>query len=346
MAIVKTGYTRYESYGAFEQESAFGTALIDSTNFIAFEGINGAVPVFSPVQYLDKSVKPVGKNIIDIDDFYTNEYGQIHTVEIPEFIGATDVLAHMIYAVTQGSVAEGVSTPYVKTFTLNGAVNPDFSSNAGYFFTLLIKSPMASFSQKLTSCVMQNLNINFSSDNGGRATCSGTAISGVGYTGTSNPSGTNSISTVVAPNYNDSTAATLVINSLDMVWYSFNISIEASYAMVWQAGAAVNYVFGAGGNEGGLKVTATARVKYDSNSDTLLNSKGTDANATVFTLSDNTTVGYFKLNCDNTFIEEVTKNVGDEGELQTLDLSLNFANDYSATEYTTLEIADGIDQTW
>lgn len=346
MAIVKTGYTRYESYGAFEQESTFGTALADSTNFIVFEGLNGAVPVFSPTQYLDKSVKPVGKNVIDIDDFYTNEYGQIHTVELPEFVGASDVLANMLYAVTQGSVSEAVGSPYVKTFTLNGAVNPDFSSNAGYFFTLLVKSPMASFSQKLTSCVLQNLNINFSADNGGRAICSGTAITGVGYSGTSNPSGSNAISTVTAPNFNDSNAATLVINSLDMVWYSFNISIEASYAMVWQSGAAVNYVFGAGGNEGGLKIMAEAVVKYDSNSDVLLNSKGTDANATVFTIGQNSAAGYFKLNCDNTFIEEVTKNVGDEGELQTLNLTLNFASDYSATEYTTIEVADGVDQTW
>lgn len=340
MAIVKTGTHRYESFVAFAEESTFQTAITDGSNFTKFDIVDGDAPSFNPDQFTDYEQRNSGVNMADLEDYYMTENGLWQRYTIPSFIAPADVLAHMVYAATQ-TVSEAVGDPFLKTYSMQGATDPDFSSDAGYFFTLLIKSPFASFSQKLTSCILESLTITFSPENGGRCMATGTAITGSGYTGTSNPSGTNSFSTVGIPSFHDTTAATLTVNSLDLVWNSFSITITNNLGYLgYSSGNAQNYKIIS------QKVTATANVKYDSNSDVFLNNKGTDINALVFTIGQNSADPHFNVSTTDTWLTNVTANRGDDNTVQSLDLSMDLLIDVSATNYVVFLVADGVDQTW
>ena len=341
MAVNKLGFAKTDSYIAFGQETTFGTALSDAAAMTILD-TNGDAPSFQPSAFVDDGIRNRGKNIIDKSDYYTAENGQFHRYNIPEFVAPADVLAHFLYGAAQ-SVTESATTPFSKTYTLNGSVNPDFSSSGGYFASLLIKSPMSSFSQKLTSCVMESLKIKFDRTGGdGRISVSGTALTGRGYTGTSNPSGTHSFSSVAIPTAFDSTAATLSLDGLDMVWYSAEIDITNKFDFVGltTSGFADNYKLLE------QKVSANFSVKYDANSDVLLNlSNSLVSAAHILTIGSASAAGYFKFDANDALYRDISIDRGGD-VVQKVNLAMDFAIDSGASQNIVFTVVDGVDQAW
>ena len=68
MAISQTYYAGTEAYLGFAEESTFGTAIADSSNFVLFEPFDGNVPYFNPTFFLDDQIKASGKNMVDVGD--------------------------------------------------------------------------------------------------------------------------------------------------------------------------------------------------------------------------------------------------------------------------------------
>lgn len=336
MAIVKTGHINTDKYLAFAAESTFGTAIADNVVFSKFQLLGNVVPSFTPVQYVDKTRLNRGKNMASVGDAYMTTNAQIQRYEIPEFLVPINNLTQFLYGVCQ-NVSENASTPFVKTYTMDGSVDPDFSSDEGFFFTLLIAAPIASESQKLTSCVFEKLTVKFSPDHGGRAVCSGTVISMAGYTMTSNPTATNVYTSVTPPNFHNSTS-TLSIGSQDLVYEEMETTIETSYDWIgYNAGICENMKITS------QKVTFRAVAKYDSNSDIILRSTGTDIGALAFNIGTNAATGYFSLASPETWIDDV-KEVESEDGVNKLEISGDCM--LSASSGPVVEAADAVDRSW
>lgn len=339
MATDKIGFPSYDSYVAFAEEATFGTAIADGSNFNIIKLVDNNVPGFVPEQYLDDTIKNEQKNIADENNYYKDEGGLWQRYQIPNFYADSGTLAHMLYAVTQ-TVSEAADGAYLKTYTMNGATKPDFSSNAGYFFTLLVEEPMASFAKKLTSCVVDNLTISISPDNGGRAIASASVITGKGYLGTSNPSGTNAYPTNAVVDFFNATS-TLTINSLDCVFYNVTFNIQTMYDFTGHTGNyAENYTIV------GQKVTGTTTVKFDANTDVFSNSKGTNVGAFDFDIGSSDTEGFFAFDSGDAFLRNVSYDRGGTDSVQKLILEWDFPNDYSASSYSVFRVADGTDRSW
>jgi hypothetical protein len=339
MATVKTAHGRYESYIAVAEESTFGTAVADNAAMKKLDVIGGNTPSFNPEYYEDSALRNAGKNIVDIDHYYSTSNGLWQRYQIPDFIAPADILAEFLYAAVQ-TVSEAGTSPYSKTYSLDGTTDPNFSSNQGYFMTVLVKHPQASESQKLTSCVVDNLRIRFSPDNGGRAVCSATVRTGKGWTATSNPTGTHSFSSVVAPNFHNSTS-TLTINGLDMVWYSLELNIQSRYDWIgYSNGVADNYKYL------GSTINVSAVVKYDSNSDAFLRSKASDINSLSLIIGSSGSAGYFSVQCNNTVLKDVTTDTGDDETVEKLNLEMELMLKASASDTIDFAITDGVDHAW
>jgi len=339
MAVVTTAHSSLEASAGFLAETTFKTAQADSSNFTLFEFVGGSIPAFQPSYDSDTTRKNDGNTTMDVDDFFYTSNGVWQTLSLPDFYASSDVLANMLYAVCQ-TVSEGVGSPYVKTYTLNGSVDPDFSSDAGYFFTYLENGPIASESQKITSCVVDELQIKVGPDNQGRVVCSANLRSGGGFTQTANPSGTNAISAIAKPTFHHSTQ-TLTVDSQDLIVDGgATIRIATEYAWVgYNSGNAENY-----------KVTAQnlfldVNVKYDANSDQLRRSIGSDVNTTTLTLGTNAAAGYLMVTSANTRLLSAEP-VYSGSEVISMDLQLQLTSDHSASEHASIEVADGVDQAW
>lgn len=89
------------------------------------------------------------------------------------------------------NVVEGATTPFDKTFTIpvvGETQQPDFASNAGYFFTVFSRHPTDSRSRKLPDCITATLTI--SCEPSGKITFSSDMFGRGAIDPTSNPSGT------------------------------------------------------------------------------------------------------------------------------------------------------------
>lgn len=340
MATNKIGFPATDSYIMFAEESTFGTAIADNQNFHILQLVGNDVPAFIPNQYFDDTIKNRGKNIIASVDFYKSENGMFHSYSFPEFYANSQVLKHFLYGACQ-NVSEGSIAPYIATYTLDGTIKPDFSNNEGYFFTLLIKEPFASFSKKLTSCVFDELVIKISPDNGGRMILSGTIITGKGYTGTSNPSGTNTLNTTTIPNFFDQDAQYLTIGGRECIWYSAELHIKNTFDFT-------GYLAGLCQNLSLIRqqITANFTVKYDANTDDLLNSKGQDLGITQLIIGVGDAAGYFQFDSYHSLLRDISVERGGNDTVQKLNLTIEFANYYGTSNYIIFYCADNIDAGW
>ena len=339
MATIKPGVPSYDSYVARAEESTFGTAIADDQNFAMFKLLDNAVTGFVPEQYVDDSIKNKQKNMGDITDMYKSENGLWQRYQIPNFYATSSDLAHMLYGVTQ-IVTEGAAAQYVKTYTQAGATKPDFSTDAGYFFTLLVEEPFASFASKLTSCVLDNLTLSFSPDNGGRCIASASVLTGKGYIGTANPSGTNAYDITAVPSFFDATS-TLSISGVDCVFYNVSINYQTTYDFGGHSsGNAENYIVV------GQKVTGSVTIKFDTGTQAFKNSKGTTMGAFAFNIGTNAAPGYYSFVCNDSWCTGVAYDRGGTDTVQKLTLEFDFKNDLANTQYCVTEVADNVDAAW
>jgi hypothetical protein len=100
-------------------------------------------------------------------------------------------LTHFLAGFFQ-NVSEGATTPYAKTFTPH-ATQPDFTTDAGFFYSIFERDPVASRSGKMVDAIIASLTL--SCEEGGRLMYSAEFHGRGAVAETSNPSGTWTIST-------------------------------------------------------------------------------------------------------------------------------------------------------
>jgi hypothetical protein len=151
-----TIYSDELSRFGYSREATFGTPIADNGAFkelIVPRGvrIDPAVVKYDMDQNRDSRIFHLADSF---NDTFTN--GAIIT--IPEMICTKDRFADMLYACMQSRAAEGAAALYQKVFTMN-ASQPDFTANAGYFFTLGWRGPVTAKHIKVTSCIVRKMEI-------------------------------------------------------------------------------------------------------------------------------------------------------------------------------------------
>lgn len=342
MALQPEGYAQNQTYFAYLEQSTWGTAEADSADFNIFDILDGTPPTFSPEAFLRNEVKNTGRNVRDVTDVYYSEGYILQRVTLPPSLAHIDDLAFMLYGAAQ-AVSEDGTSPYAKTFTFDGDTNPAFSSGGGWFGTFLKKSPMASFSDKFHSCVLERLKISMNAlENGGLMLIEGTVLVGGGYVRTANPSGTNALSSLVVPNHKNSTASTLVLNGLDCCYYQAEVEIVNRFAPTCLSSGAINNIALQEQN-----ITGRVVVKYDSNTDVLKGLQGTNLSNSAWTIDSDTNVGYFNFSGgDGSFLKKVEEDYGGTDSIQKLILDFDFNTKESASSYPEFIVSDGVDRTW
>lgn len=342
MALQPLGYSQNQSYFAYIEQSTWGTAMADSSNFKIFDLLDGTPPTFSPEAFLRNETKNTGRNVRDVTDVYYSEGYILQRVTLPPSLAHIDDLAFMLYGAAQ-SVSEDGTTPFAKTFTFDGDTNPAFSSGGGWFGTFLKKSPLASFSDKFHSCVLERLKISMNAlENGGMMLIEGTVLVGGGYVRTANPSGTNALSSLVVPNHKNANESSLVIHSLDCCYYGAEIEIVNTFAPTCLSAGAINNIAILSQDIAGRFV-----VKYDSNTDVLKGLQGTNLTDLSWTIEQDTNVGYFNFSGgEGNFLKKVEEDYGGTDSIQKLILDFDFNTKESTTSYPEFIVTDGVDRTW
>ena len=144
----------------FAKESTFGTAIAVTA------GTNGWITLpTESMPSIDGDVSHEDLMLTDTDriqsstSIYTSTNNSIPTVKFStpyrrELAGY--LIAGAMQTASPGNVLN--TTPYAHTWTLN-TTQPDFTANAGYFYTVCLTGPIAGEDQLLTSCILSDLAI-------------------------------------------------------------------------------------------------------------------------------------------------------------------------------------------
>ena len=146
-----------EEWG-YAAETTFGTALADNTAFkrIKFpKGTKVEIPVVNTDMDTNRSVRQLATTDVHTD----NVTGPVK-ITVSEIIVHKTIFADMLYSLLQNKVSEGLTPLFLKQFKVH-ASQPDFTANAGYFFTLAWKGPVTAKHIKFTSCIVKSMEISF-----------------------------------------------------------------------------------------------------------------------------------------------------------------------------------------
>jgi len=156
MAIVN--YTSRNWGLKFIKESTFGTPIsVASGSWITLP--TEAMPkIEGDVSHEDLMLTDTNR-IKDTSELYTSTNNSSPTITFStpyrrELAGY--LIAGAMQTTTPGNVLN--TTPYAHTWTLN-STQPDFSANAGYFFTVCLTNPITGEDELLTSCILSSLAI-------------------------------------------------------------------------------------------------------------------------------------------------------------------------------------------
>jgi hypothetical protein len=139
-------------YG-FTEQGVWGTAEIDS---VAMIELHCGPPDIEPgVNVLSRNLsvgtrQPVAAEVIN----HTKHV--LSTLKLTDVEAKHDVLDYLLYGFFQ-NVTEDVGSPFKKTFTIHKTAQPDFSANAGEFFTVIAFDPITAKSQKFADVIIQGL---------------------------------------------------------------------------------------------------------------------------------------------------------------------------------------------
>lgn len=141
------------------REATFGTAIAQDQGFTELFVPKG-VRVDPNVKKSDLDLNRASRVQHSADIFNDNFTGPV-LVNIPELICSIDIAAMLIYGVTQSQVSQGlVGTAYSKVYKMH-ASQPDFTANAGFFFTLAWRGPVSGKHIQVASCIVKKLTIDF-----------------------------------------------------------------------------------------------------------------------------------------------------------------------------------------
>lgn len=139
------------------RESTFGTNMLNSGNYkelIVPRGVR-----IDPAVTKSDLDQNRDSRVLHLADLYNDTYTGPVVCTIPEMICTKDRFADMLFACLQNRASEGlVGTGYSKVFNLHSS-QPDFTANAGYFFSLAWKGPIAAKGFIVTSCIVRKMEI-------------------------------------------------------------------------------------------------------------------------------------------------------------------------------------------
>ena len=146
-----TVLTKEDAQVIVVEQTAFGTAGLDNAAGIILDIETVAFDFDDKVV---ESNPAVASRVEDDRGFFTHQNRAMPKVEITGIVH-NDHIARFMYGFFQ-SVTEPVGSPFGKTF-IPHASQPDFTANAGYFFTLIIDQSVASVAHKVADMVVAEL---------------------------------------------------------------------------------------------------------------------------------------------------------------------------------------------
>ena len=337
MAI--TFYTgQDEQYGLAEQ-AAWGDT--PATN-VAAQGIHIAEWDLKPMVTFVEPNRAKAQRYHYTTDLTAHEKGAVHEITLPATPALKDQIDKFIYGVVQ-NVSEGTATPYTKTFTFP-QTQPDFSADAGYFFTLVNKMPVASTSHYVNDCIVSQLTLSCAPGaNDGMLAVEATMM-GLAQGETLNYSGTITYPDVAVGTdfffFHD--LATKTVAGTDVVLGTDGIKIVISNNAV--------PVGGSGGKPEtfgltGYTVQTTVNALWDSTLRTSMASmRSGTAEALVFSWGTPGSDGALSITVNGKWREPRDLSHAKEGEFVTL--THEAAGVYGATEPLSIVISNAIDRTW
>ncbi len=353
MAISGVGPAGSEFEFAISEESTFGTAITATTTDIWKLLHITEVPQWDLSGIVrDSTMRARGSRVPHNTDNYVTRAGG--TILIPFTCVVTDITYDLLmYGVMQDLVSEDASTPYEKIWEWDSATTePDFASNAGKFYTVVLNGGISSEDFIATSCILRDLTI--SSDpgtNGGRMTASGTFMSGLSSATKFLESGSQSFGTATQPGttyYNHCNLVTKTIGGADMIVenYSITYNNKAVRKGCDSSGDAETYSLGA---NGGYEVTGSTRLLYDANSKGLIANSLTSAFDTQMILAygsgaDPVTTDGDLLQKINIHIPQAPRDFAAEAGTM-IDVAFTGADD-DTNEMVENEHANAVDRAW
>ena len=335
MAIVGTVYAGTQSKWGFVEEATFGTAIADNQNFAQFEG---PVPSVNYGIIRDKDQKFNGSRVLQGSEKYHTDGGGLREISFSDLIVRKLDLGDLLYAVCQ-NVTEGASTPYTKTYTIDiTTTQPDFASDAGYFATIGIYDPIASYMRKFTSCILRDLTLSADLSGDGRLRASGTWISGFSASTTANFSGTWAYNTQAYLDYHS--MSTKQIEDTDVVVYGWDITVNNGAERVGSAsGDAETYGIPM------YNVTGNIRVKYDTSVQGLIADSiagtGREIDLAVGTGGQD---GHFSALLYDVYFDDISKEYGDpKGQLLNVPFQ---ARNLTSSDLALFTLSDADDRAW
>jgi len=183
MAINENPQSPKEKRYGIAAQTTWGTAVVDAGAFMEMDC--EAFEVNPDIKELDINGAH-GTQVPRVSDKLIHTNGSSPIVSIPAMLAKHDELDYFLYAAI-GSVVEGETTPYAKTFTLP-TTPPNYGQSAGNFFTVIERDPAASKSTKVIDCISKQLTISLAE---GEALKFAAELQGRGVPSfTSDPSGT------------------------------------------------------------------------------------------------------------------------------------------------------------
>jgi len=211
-----------DSWG-YLYEAAFGTPNADNAAFKTIKFPKG-VRVETGTTVTNLELNREARQPAATDLYVDDDSGPVR-VTVPEFIITKDRLADLLYACLQNKVSEGAATAYAKIFKVNVG-GPDFTADAGYFFTLAYKSPITAKDMLIHSCIVKEMTFTLDKSGTGDQNLAKVSLVILGkkleinqtLTGTFVAQGTSRYSAHdFTYNYNDATA---------VPWQSFTIKLD------------------------------------------------------------------------------------------------------------------------
>ena len=258
MATNKVVFGNHQTMWGFIEQAAWDTYEGDTGVYEVFDG-----PIPTGIDYgifKDQNIRSGRGRIASSTDTYHSPLGGTRVIPFSDVIVRKTMVSDLLYASLQ-NVAEGASTPWEKTYTINHATTqPNFNGSAGYFASLGIKDVIASYHRSFTNCILRTLTLSADMTGGdGRLKAAGEWISGYNATTTSNfNTGAWSQGEKVFFNFN---APTKYSVGSDAVIYAFDLTINNNAVRVGHGttGEAETYALGP------YEISGNVSVKYDVN---------------------------------------------------------------------------------
>lgn len=337
MAITHYSISDCEVY--LVEQATWGTAGADDANGII-------IPCEPPhIEFDDKEVeitKALTVRTMDKQSYYTHQKGVNPKVTLTGF-ALENLIPRFLYGYFQ-SVTEGATTPFDKTFVPH-ATQPDFTANAGYFFTLIMYNGAASTAYKMSDCIVQH--INFSSNPGEMSKYTVDIIGRKIVAATSNPTGTYSH---LAQEYfhfedqarhyynNGSGAYTPVLLG------GWELDLTQEVRPIGQDGSGNNSSFAVSNKTGTFK----SKVLVDTNTRGLLTNRGSNTMVTFNIAWGGGTAGETDGDLDFSFQGKVTPATARNEEPDLgIDLEVKLLSDVAnSEEMIEVVAADATDMSW